>query len=121
MAAKILIVDDTEVMRAMIRLVLEDAGYTVVAEAVNGEEAVAAFQLHRPDATTLDLNLGDISGLEVARKIQAIDPGFRFVVVTSQGQEEKIREAVEMGAKDFVIKPFQPERILQAIRGAVGA
>lgn len=119
MAARVLIVDPTEVMRAMMRLALEDAGFEVVAEATGAAEAKALFREKLPDVLTLDLSLPDGSGLDVARELRAERPGLRFVVVTSQSREELIREAVEMGAKDFVVKPFQPGRFVEAVRKAV--
>lgn len=121
MAHRVLIADDTEVMRAMIRLALESVGFEIVAEATNGDDAVALYLQHRPDCITLDINMGMTDGLQAARTLLEHDPGLRFVVCTTQGQEEQIREAVEMGAADFVVKPFTPERIIQAVRTAVGS
>jgi two-component system chemotaxis response regulator CheY len=119
MAHRIVIADDTEVMRAMIRLALESAGFEVVAEATSGAEVVEMYREFRPDAVTLDLRMGDMDGLDAAREILKFDPDLRFIVCTSRGQEEHIRAAVEIGASDFVIKPFEPERIIQAMELAV--
>lgn len=119
MSKRVVIADDTEVMRAMIRLALEAAGFEIVAEATTGAEAVEAYREHRPDVLTLDLQMGEMGGLEAAKKILEFDPDLRFVVCTSLGQEEHVRRALELGARDFVIKPFEPERIIQAMEMAV--
>jgi len=121
MAHSVVIADDTEVMRAMIRLALEDAHCEIAAEASSGNDALAAYRIHRPDCLVLDVQLGDMTGLDVAREIKKEYPDLRFVICTSQGQEDLIKEAVTMGAADFVLKPFQPDRIVQAVRTAVGA
>ena len=119
MANRILIADDTEVMRTMIRLALESAGFEVVGEASSGEEAVALYQQLRTDAITLDITMGGIDGIETARLIKDLDPEVRFVMVTALGQEERIREAVEVGADGEVPStkgvleraPAAPERV----------
>ncbi len=120
MSHRILIVDDTEVMRTMIRLALESAGFEVVGEAASGEAAIELYRELSPDAVTLDITMGTIDGIETARRIQAEDPDVRFVMVTALGQEDRIREAVTVGARDFVVKPFEPERIIAAVRTALG-
>lgn len=120
MSYRILIADDTEVMRTMIKLALSSAGFQVVGEASSGEEAVQLYQTLRPDAVTLDITMGGIDGIETARQIRDLDPNVRFVMVTALGQEDRIRQAVEVGAKDFVVKPFEPDRIISAVKTALG-
>lgn len=119
MKPRILIVDDSEVVRAMVRLVLEDNGFEVIAEAVTAAEAWQAYVDDPPDAVIIDMALPDASGLELAEKLKEYDPALRFIVCTSTAQEEVVRQALELGARDFVTKPFQPERIIQAVKKAV--
>lgn len=119
MSIRVVVADDVEVMRAMIRLALESHGFEIVAEAEDGAEAIEAYRTHRPDVLILDLQMREVHGLEVAREILSQDPEARFIVCTSLGQDETIRQALELGAKDFVIKPIDPQRLIQAVESAV--
>lgn len=119
MKPRILIVDDSEVVRAMVRLVLEDNGFEITGEAVSAAEAWQAYVDDPPDAVVIDMALPDATGLELAEKLADYDPALRFVMCTSSAQDEVVQQALALGAKDFVTKPFQPERIIQAVKKAV--
>jgi two-component system, chemotaxis family, chemotaxis protein CheY len=118
--ARILIVDDALFMRRMVGDVLRGGGHDVVGEAANGVEAVQRFQELRPELTTLDITMPEKSGLEALKEIMELDPSARVVMCSALGQEAKVLEAVKAGARDFVVKPFQPERVLEAVAKALG-
>ena len=111
---RVLIVDDTDVMRMMIRLALEGEGFEIVGEATDGITAVELYQSLRPDVVTLDITMPGQDGLQAARQIKGLDPNANIVMVTALGQEDKIKEAVNLGAKEFLVKPFEPARIVSA-------
>jgi len=104
----------------MIRMALEVEDFSVVGEALNGVEAVEMYQRLNPDVVTLDINMPEKDGVQACKEILALDPGARVVMVTAMGQEDRIRAAVEAGARDFIVKPFEPERIISAVKKACG-
>jgi two-component system chemotaxis response regulator CheY len=118
--ARVLVVDDAAFMRKMVSDALSGGGHEIVGEAGNGVEAIAQYQELRPDVMTLDITMPEKDGLAALREIMAIDPGAKVVMCSALGQESKVLEAVKSGAKDFVVKPFQPDRVLSAINKAVG-
>ncbi|HZR99593.1 MAG TPA: response regulator, partial [Chloroflexota bacterium] len=111
--ATILIADDAAFMRMRCGRMLADNGYTVL-EAENGRDAVEKYQAHRPDAVLMDITMPELDGLGALKAIRALDPGAKVAMVTALGQQQVVLEAVQAGAKDFVVKPFQPERVLAA-------
>lgn len=113
--ARILVVDDAAFMRKMVIDVLTGGGHEVIGEAANGNEAVARFQELRPDVMTLDITMPEKDGLTALREIIALDPSARVVMCSALSQESKVLEAVKSGAKDFIAKPFQAQRVLSAI------
>jgi len=117
--ARILVVDDAAFMRKVLSDALASGGHEVVGEASNGEEAVASFQALRPDLTTLDITMPEKDGLAALAEIIAIDPAARVVMCSALGQESKVLESIQLGAKDFVVKPFQPGRVLDAVTQAL--
>ena len=117
---RVLIADDTEVMRMMIRMALESAGFSIVGEALDGAQAVAMYHELRPDVVTLDITMPHKDGIEACCEILAADPQARIVMVTALGHEDRIRAAVRAGARDFIVKPFEPERIIKAVKKACG-
>lgn len=117
--ARVLIVDDAAFMRKMLSDALVKGGHEIVGEAADGEEAVKLFQSLRPDLATLDITMPGKDGLQALREILAFDPGSRVVMCSALGQESKVLEAIKCGAKDFVVKPFQPDRVLGAIEKAL--
>jgi len=119
MAKRVLIADDAAFMREMLRDILTDGGYEIAAEAADGNEAVAAFAKHHPDLVTLDIVMPRKSGLEALREIIAGHPGACVVMCSALGQEALVMEALEAGARDFIVKPFKPDHVLEVAQKAL--
>jgi two-component system chemotaxis response regulator CheY len=117
--ARVLVVDDAAFMRKMVSDALAKGGHEVVGEAGNGVEAVARFQELKPDLMTLDITMPEKDGLSALAEIVAADPSARVVMCSALGQEAKVLEAIKLGAKDFVVKPFQPDRVIEAVDKAL--
>ena len=117
--ARVLVVDDAAFMRKMVGDALSNGGHEVVGEASNGVEALEQFQALRPDLTTLDITMPEKDGLSALKDILASDPAARVVMCSALGQEAKVLEAIKGGAKDFVVKPFNAERVLEAVAKAL--
>ena len=117
--ARILVVDDAAFMRKMVSDALIKGGHEVVGEAGNGTEAVTRFQELKPELTTLDITMPEKDGLTALREIIEIDPGARVIMCSALGQESKVLESIKLGARDFVVKPFQAERVLEAVGKAL--
>ena len=115
---RLLVVDDAIFMRRLIKDVARDAGWEVVGEAANGEEAVALYREHRPDLVTMDVVMPVMNGLEALRQIRALDPQARVVMVTALDQKPTLLEAIRDGAHDFIVKPFNRDRILGLLQKA---
>jgi two-component system chemotaxis response regulator CheY len=118
--ARVLVVDDAAFMRKMVSDALAKGGHEVVGEAGNGEEAVQRFQELRPDIMTLDITMPEKDGIAALKEILALEPAARVVMCSALGQESKVLESIKAGAKDFVVKPFQAARVLDAIGKALG-
>jgi two-component system chemotaxis response regulator CheY len=119
MPQRVLIVDDAAFMREMLRDILTESGYEIAGEAADGDEAVSSFQELSPDLVMLDIVMPRKSGLEALREIVALDPGACVVMCSALGQESLVMEALDAGAKDFVVKPFKPERALTVVAKAL--
>jgi two-component system chemotaxis response regulator CheY len=119
MSKRVLITDDAAFMREMLREIIAEGGYEVVAEAADGEEALARFNEHHPDVITLDIVMPGKSGLEVLRELMALDPSACVVMCSALGQEALVMEALEAGAKEYIIKPFKPDQVLGALNEAL--
>lgn len=119
MANRVLIADDAAFMREMLRDILTDGGYEVVGEAADGNEAVSAFAKHNPDLVTLDIVMPRKSGLEALREIVTGHPGACVVMCSALGQEALVMEALEAGARDFIVKPFKPDHVLEVAQKAL--
>jgi two-component system, chemotaxis family, chemotaxis protein CheY len=117
--ARVLVVDDAAFMRKMVSDALAKGGHEVVGEAGNGVEAIARFQELKPDLMTLDITMPEKDGLTALAEIVAADPSARVVMCSALGQESKVLEAIKLGAKDFVVKPFQPDRVIEAVGKAL--
>jgi two-component system chemotaxis response regulator CheY len=117
--ARILVVDDAVFMRKMVKDALSAAGHEIVGEAANGLEAVARFQELKPDLTTLDITMPEKDGLAALADIVGSDPSARVVMCSALGQETKVVQALKLGAKDFVVKPFQADRVVDAVGKAL--
>ena len=117
--ARVLIVDDAAFMRKMLGDVLAKGGHEVIGEGANGAEAITQYQSLRPDIMTLDITMPEKDGLAALREILTLEPAAKVVMCSALGQESKVLEAIKAGAKDFVVKPFQPDRVLDAIGKAL--
>jgi two-component system, chemotaxis family, chemotaxis protein CheY len=113
---KVLITDDAAFMRMMLKDILSKNGYEVVGEAGNGKEAVDKFKELRPDLVTMDITMPEMSGIEALKAILAEDAGATVVMCSAMGQQSMVIDAIQAGAKDFIVKPFQPERVLEAVK-----
>lgn len=120
MAAKILIVDDAAFMRMMIKDILTKNGYQVAGEAENGVKAVEKYQEVSPDLTLMDITMPEMDGITAVKEIRRLDPSARIIMCSAMGQQAMVIEAIQSGARDFIVKPFQPDRVVEAVRKAVG-
>ena len=110
----VLIVDDAAFMRLNIKNILKDS-YEIAGEAENGKEAVEMYQDLEPDVVTMDITMPEMDGLEAIEAIQEIDPDSKIVVCSAMGQQKMVIKAIELGAKDFIVKPFKEERVINAL------
>ena len=111
---KIMVVDDAQFMRMKCAKLLSSNGYEVL-EAATGAEAVENYKAEKPDAVLLDITMPDMDGLQALKEIKKIDPEARVAMVTAMGQQSIVMEALKSGAKDFIVKPFDPDRVLAAV------
>ena len=118
--ARVLIVDDAAFMRMMIKDILEKNGYEIVGEAPNGAVAVEMYQKEKPDVVTMDITMPDVDGIEAVKRIKAIDPGAKIIMCSAMGQQSMVKDAIKAGARDFIVKPFQADRVLEAVQKVVG-
>ena len=118
--AKVMVVDAAAFMRVRACKVLQDNGHEVV-QAENGAEAVQQYSEHHPDAVLMDITMPEMDGLAALKEIKKIDPAARIAMVTAMGQQAIVMEALRAGAKDFVLKPFQPDRVLGAVQKLLAA
>jgi len=116
MSAKVLIVDDALFMRKMLTDIFTKNGYEVVGEASNGEEAYQKYKELQPDVVTMDITMPGVTGIEGTQKIMAEFPMARIVMCSAMGQETMVIEAIKAGAKNFIVKPFQPDKVLEVIQ-----
>ena len=121
MGKKILLVDDAAFMRKMIKDTLTKNGYTDVYEAVDGADAVAKFDELAPDLVVMDITMPNMDGLEALKTIRAKDGSANVVMCSAMGQESMVMDAVRSGAKDFIVKPFKPDRVLKTVTSILGA
>jgi len=119
MGNRILIVDDAAFMRMMIKDILTKNGFEVVGEAANGNQAVEKYQEAKPDLVTLDITMPEMDGIEALKKIRGMDSGARIIMCSAMGQQAMVIDAIQNGARDFVVKPFQAERVLEAVKKAL--
>jgi two-component system chemotaxis response regulator CheY len=107
-------------MRTMLRDILTQAGFQVAGEAATGTEAVERYKALRPDLVTMDIVMPDLDGIEAVRRIIDFDPSARILMCSAMGQQALVIEAIRAGARDFVVKPFQPSRVLEAVQRVLG-
>lgn len=115
MQHKILIADDATFMRMMLKDILNHAGFINLIEAKNGREAINLFKVEKPELILLDVTMPDMDGLRALEEIKEVNPDVKIIMCSSMGQEEIVSECFEKGADDFIMKPFKPERVVQAV------
>lgn len=120
MAKNILIVDDAAFMRMMIKDILSKNGYTVAGEAENGKVAVDKYNEVKPDLVLMDITMPEMDGIQALKAIKGNDPNAQIIMCSAMGQQAMVIEAIQSGAKDFIVKPFQAERVLEAVKKVVG-
>ena len=118
--AKILIVDDAAFMRMMIKDVITKNGFEVAGEAVNGMDAVDRYNELKPDLVLMDITMPEMDGIEALKAIRAADAGANVIMCSAMGQQAMVIDAIQSGAKDFIVKPFQADRVLEAVKKVVG-
>jgi two-component system chemotaxis response regulator CheY len=117
---RVLVCDDAIFMRTMISDILSGAGYEVVGEAETGVQAIERYRDLKPDLVTMDIVMPDMGGIDAVREIVKLDPGAKVLMCSAMGQQALVVEAIQAGAKDFVVKPFQPSRVLEAVQRVLG-
>ena len=120
MAKNILICDDAAFMRMMIKDILTKNGYEIAGEAENGQKAVEKYNETKPDLVLMDITMPEMDGIQALKKIKEIDPNANIIMCSAMGQQAMVIEAIQSGAKDFIVKPFQAERVLEAVKKVVG-
>lgn len=120
MAKNILICDDAAFMRMMIKDILTKNGYNVVGEAENGVKAVEKYAELNPDLVLMDITMPEMDGIQALKKIKETDPTSLIIMCSAMGQQAMVIESIQAGAKDFIVKPFQADRVLEAVQKVVG-
>lgn len=113
--ANILIADDAKFMQTMVEKILEKHGHNIVAFANNGKEAIKKYDKHRPDLVTMDITMPSVSGIEATEKILEIDPNANIIMCSAMGQKPMVLEAIEAGAKTFIVKPIKEDKLIESI------
>ncbi len=111
----ILIADDAAFMRDMLRQIIEDMDWTVVGEATDGREAITLYQKNKPDLVLLDITMPNLDGTQALKAILADDPHAQIVMITALGQKDQVLDAIKAGARDFIIKPFDHDRVTETL------
>ncbi len=119
MGKRVLIVDDAAFMRMLLKDIISKAGFEVVGEAANGKEAVEKYKELKPDIVTMDITMPEMNGIEAVKEIKKIDPEAKIIMVSAMGQQAMVIEAIQAGARDFIVKPFQPARVIEALKKLV--
>ena len=120
MAKNILICDDAAFMRMMIKDILTKNGYTVAGEAENGAKAVEKYTELKPDLVLMDITMPEMDGIQALKKIRELDPKASVIMCSAMGQQAMVIESIQSGAKDFIVKPFQADRVIEAVQKVVG-
>lgn len=114
--ARILVVDDAAFMRMMLKDILTKNGMEVIGEAVNGMDAIEKYRELKPDIVTMDITMPELDGIEALKKIKGEFPEAKILMCSAMGQQAMVIESIQAGAKDFIVKPFQAERVMEAIK-----
>ena len=120
MKKKILICDDTKFMRKMLREILSENGYEIIGEAENGIVAIEKYNQLKPDIVLMDITMPELDGIQALKQIKAQHPGAAIIMCSAMGQQSMVMDAIRAGAKDFIVKPFQADRVLEAIKKVIG-
>lgn len=120
MAKNILICDDAAFMRMMIKDILTKNGYNIAGEAENGQKAVEKYAELKPDLVLMDITMPEMDGIEALKRIKAVDPSASVIMCSAMGQQAMVIESIQSGAKDFIVKPFQADRVIEAVQKVVG-
>ena len=120
MAKSVLICDDAAFMRVMIKDILTKNGYEVAGEAENGVKAVEKYNETKPDLVMMDITMPEMDGIQALKKIKEEDPSATIIMCSAMGQQAMVIESIQSGAKDFIVKPFDKDRVLEAVKKAVG-
>lgn len=120
MANRILIVDDAAFMRMMIRDILTKNGYEVVGEAQDGAQAIEKYKELHPDLITMDITMPEMDGISALKEIRKMDSNAKVIMCSAMGQQAMVIDAIQAGAKDFIVKPFQADRVIEAIKKTLG-
>lgn len=120
MAKNILIVDDAAFMRMMIKDILTKNGYNVAGEAENGLKAIDKYNEVKPDLVLMDITMPEMDGIQALKNIKAADPGAMVIMCSAMGQQAMVIESIQAGARDFIVKPFQADRVIEAVKKVVG-
>ena len=120
MGKTVLLVDDAAFMRMMLKDILSKNGYSVVGEAENGIKAIEKYNELRPDLVMLDITMPEMDGIKAAKGIKTADPNATIVMCSAMGQQAMVIESIQAGARDFIVKPFQPDRVLDAVKKVLG-
>ena len=118
--ARIMVVDDAAFMRMMLKDILTKGGYEVVGEAENGLKAVDKYKEVTPDLVLMDITMPELDGIGAVKQIKGLDPNAKIIMCSAMGQQAMVLESIQAGAKDFIVKPFQAYRILEAVSKIVG-
>lgn len=119
MSKKILIVDDAAFMRMLLKDIVSKAGYEIAGEAANGREAIEKYKELSPDVVTMDITMPEMTGIEATKEIIKADPNAKIIMCSAMGQQMMVVEAIQAGAKDFIVKPFQQGRVVEALSKVV--
>ena len=119
MSKRVLIVDDAMFMRMKLKDLLEKNDFQVVAEAQNGIEAIEKYKSEKPDLVTMDITMPEMDGVEALKQIKAFDSDAKVVMCSAMGQQAMVMEAIQAGAADFIVKPFESERVIQSLNKAI--
>ena len=117
---RVMVCDDAAFMRMMIKDILVKNGYEIAAEAENGLKAVEQYPEAKPDLVLMDITMPEMDGIEAVRRIKTLDPNANIIMCSAMGQQAMVIEAIQAGAKDFIVKPFQANRVLEAVRKVIG-
>lgn len=121
MGKSILVCDDAAFMRMMLKDILTKGGYNVVGEAENGRQAVIKYKELMPDLVTMDITMPEMDGIAALKEIKGIQSGANIIMCSAMGQQAMVVEAIQHGATDFIVKPFQADRIIEAVKKVIGA